>query len=60
MRGKRSLSIIALCAVALAAFLLTGPARLWGQRVGEAVSVAASDSYIYRLELNGLPTDVYT
>jgi phage tail-like protein len=60
MRGKCSLSIVVLCGVALAAFLLTGPARLWGQKAGEeVVSVTASDSYVYRLELNGVQMDVY-
>jgi phage tail-like protein len=50
-----------LCGVALAAFLLSGPARLWGQKAGdEAVSIAASDSYVYRLLLNGDPVEVYS
>ena len=60
MRGKCSWSIVVVCGIALVAFLLTGQARLWGQKAGEAtVSIAASDSYVYRLELNGMPTEVY-
>jgi phage tail-like protein len=59
MRGKRSLSIVVLCGVALAVFLLTGPARLWGQRVGEGVAAAASDSFLYRLEIDGWTAELY-
>jgi len=60
MRGKCSWSVVVFCGVAVAAFLLTGHARLWGQRVGEgAVAVAASDAYVYRLELNGQQMEVY-
>jgi phage tail-like protein len=45
----------------VAAFLLTGHDRLWGQFAGEggAVAVAASDAYVYRLELNGQQMEVY-
>jgi phage tail-like protein len=61
MRRKCSWSIVAACGIALAAFLLTGPARLWGQKAGEeAVAIAASDSFVYRLVLNGEPMDVYS
>lgn len=60
MRGKCSWSIVVLCGVALVAFLLSGEARLWGQKVGEeAISIAASDSYVYRLLLNGDAVEVY-
>ena len=61
MRGKCSWSIVIVCGIALAAFLLSGQARLWGQKAGEgAVAIAASDSFIYRLELNGQQMEVYT
>jgi len=61
MRRKYFLSIVLSCGIVLAAFLLTGPARLWGQGFGGgAVSVAASDSYVYRLELNNMPAEVYS
>jgi phage tail-like protein len=54
MRGKCTWSIVVVCGIALVAFLLTGQARLWGQWAGEgAVSIAASDSYVYRLVLDG-------
>jgi phage tail-like protein len=55
MRRKCSWSIVVVCGIALVAFLLTGQARLWGQWAGEGtVSIAASDSFLYRLELSGL------
>lgn len=61
MRHKYFWSIVLSCGIVLAAFLLTGQARLWGQGVGGAtVSIAASDSYVYRLLLNGDPVEVYS
>ena len=54
MRGKCSWSIVVVCGIVLVALLLTGQARLWGQRAGEGtVSIAASDSFLYRLEITG-------
>jgi len=61
MKRKCSWSVVVFCVVAVAAFLLTGHDRLWGQFAGGggAVAVAASDAYVYRLELNGQQMDVY-
>jgi len=60
MRRKYFWSIVLSCGIVLAAFLLTGQARLWGQGFGQgAVSTAASDSYVYRLLLNGDSVEVY-
>jgi len=61
MRRKYFWSIVLSCGIVLAAFLLTGPARLWGQGFGAgAVSTAASDSFVYRLLLNGDTVEVYS
>lgn len=60
MRGKRSLSILIVCGIALAAFLLAGPARLWGQKVGDGVvSIAGSDSFVYQLQVDGWTAELY-
>ena len=60
MTRKYSWSIILSCGIVLMAFLLMGQARLLGQKAAAgAVSFAASDSYVYRLEIDGLPPEVY-
>jgi phage tail-like protein len=60
MTRKYFWSIILSCGIVLAALLLTGQARLWGQGFGAGAVATASDSFVYRLELNGMPTEVYT
>ncbi len=54
-------SIVLSCGAVLVAFLLSGQARLWGQGFGGGgVAVFTPDSsYVYRLEVTGLPTEVY-
>ena len=61
MRRKCSWSIVVVCGIVLVAFLLSGQARLWGQKAGEgAIAIAASDSFVYRLLLNGDTVEVYS
>jgi len=60
MTRKYFWSIILSCGIVLVAFLLTGQARLWGQGFGQSgISIAASDSLVYRLEVGGMTPDLF-
>ncbi len=60
MTRKYSWSILLSCGIALIAFLLMGQAQLLGQKAADGtVSIAASDSYVYRLEVDGISPELY-
>ncbi|MBN2128448.1 MAG: phage tail protein [Sedimentisphaerales bacterium] len=52
MRRKYSWPLLAVCGIVLVSLALTDSGELWGQKAdGQALVLAGSDSYIFRLQL---------